>query len=156
MAVAMQYANIVLLSFILAVATVCIHMYALFAMRRWVRRLLVHETFGQNVMRETVVVTAMVVGLCLVHLIEVLVWAVGFMSVGALSHLGNAVYFSLTNYTTVGPQGVSVNAEFRGVAGFESLLGPMMMAWSTAFLVEYVTRLAASETAPRGGGTTPG
>lgn len=148
MQVAMQYANMALICLCLAVLTVSIHMYALFLMRWKIRSVLQKQRFREGVMRETGIVSIMVVGLCTVHIVEILVWAAGYVLIGALRDPGDALYYSLTMYTTVGPEGVTAGPTFRGVGGFESLLGPMMLAWSTAFLVEYVTQVMSPHPAP--------
>ncbi|MFG1418409.1 ion channel [Xanthobacter sp. V0B-10] len=135
------YAHLILVCLGLAFLTVVIHMSGLFVLRHWIRRLLRSGSFSHHVMRETFVVSALVIGLCVVHLTEVLAWAWGYLVTGALASFNDALYFSLTTYTTVGSDGVSIPRVFRGIAGFESLLGPMMVAWSTAFMVEYVTRV---------------
>lgn len=147
------YLHVILVCVGLASVTVTIHMGGLFLLRRWIRRLLRGSGFDHHVMRETLVVSALVIGLCAVHITEVFAWACGYYAMGALSEFGDAFYFSLTTYTTVGPDGLSVNRIYRGVAGFESLLGPMMVAWSTAFMVEYVTRVITPADDRSTGGT---
>lgn len=144
MGTALSYGYLIATCLVLAVATVCIHMYALFLLRIQVQRILKHRSFQHHVMYETVVVSSLMVALCATHISEMLVWAVGYLFVGAIDNVPDAVYFSLTTYTTVGPDGVSIATIYRGIAGFESLIGPMMIAWSTAFLVEYVTRFRSS------------
>lgn len=141
MSQAMQYANTVLVCIVLAVLTVVIHMAGLYKLRRWIHRLLQTQSFQHHVMRETLVVSALVVGLCVVHVTEILAWASGYMSMSAFGDFADAFYYSLTTYTTVGADGLHIGRDYRVVAGFESLLGPMMLAWSTAFLVEYVTQV---------------
>ncbi|MFG1479261.1 ion channel [Xanthobacter sp. V4C-4] len=148
MSQAVQYANVVFVCLLLAVLTVMIHMCGLYMLRRWIHRLVRTENFHHHVMRETYVVSALVLGLCVIHIAEIMVWATGYVSMGALQDYGDAVYYSLTTYTTVGPDGVSVGRTYRGVAGFESLLGPMMMAWSTAALVGYVTQVMSANLHP--------
>lgn len=141
MSEAMTYAHVAFVCLALAVLTVMIHMYGLYVMRRWVHRLTQKEGFQHHVMRETVVVSTMVVGLCALHLAEILAWTSGYMAIGALPDFSDALYYSLTTYTTLGADGLSIDRNFRAIAGFESLLGPMMMAWSTASLVGYVTMI---------------
>ncbi len=145
MSVAMDYLYIIAVSLVLAVLTVFIHMYVLYMLRGIVRRVLKSPSFHHHVMRETVVVSGLMVALCATHIAEIIVWAIGYVTIGAFSDMGNATYFSLTMYTTVGPDGLSISTLFRGIAGFESLLGPMMVAWSTAFLVEYVTAIRSRQ-----------
>ncbi|WP_454916345.1 ion channel [Xanthobacter sediminis] len=122
-------------------------MYGLYILRRWVHRILLTQSFRHHVMRETFVVSTMVVGLCVLHLAEILAWTGGYLAIGALPDFSDAIYYSLTTYTTLGADGLSIGRNYRAVAGFESLLGPMMMAWSTASLVAYVT-LVISATGP--------
>ncbi|WP_238121846.1 hypothetical protein [Xanthobacter sp. NFM-26] len=143
----MDYLYVIAVSLVLAVVTVFVHMYALYVVRIGIRRLLKMRSFNHHVMRDTVVVSGLMVALCSIHIFEIVLWAIGYVSIGAFSDMGNATYFSLTMYTTVGPDGLSISKLFRGIAGFESLLGPMMVAWSTAFLVEYVTAFRAQERA---------
>lgn len=141
MSEAMTYADVAFVCLALAVVTVVIHMYGLYLLRRWIHRLLQTQNFRHHVMRETFVVSAMVVGLSVLHLAEILAWAGGYMVIGALPGFSDAIYYSLTTYTTLGADGLSIGSDYRAIAGFESLLGPMMMAWSTASLVGYVTLL---------------
>ncbi|MDQ0506047.1 ion channel [Xanthobacter agilis] len=144
-----DFAHVFLVCLALAFLTVVIHMSGVFLLRRWIRKMLRSGSFSHHVMRETFVVSALVIGLCVVHLTEVLAWACGYFGIGALSSFDDAVYFSLTTYTTVGPDGLSIGRAYRGIAGFESLLGPMMVAWSTAFMVQYVTRVITPEPDPQ-------
>lgn len=138
---AIGYANAVLICLGLAVVTVVLHMAGLYVLRHWIQRLLQTESFRHHVMRETLVVSTLVVGMCIVHISEILAWAGGYVAVSAFGDFSDAFYFSLTTYTTVGADGLSIGRNYRVVAGFESLLGPMMLAWSTATLVQYVTQV---------------
>ncbi|WP_234050249.1 MULTISPECIES: ion channel [unclassified Xanthobacter] len=144
MSEAMRYTNVFIVCMVLAVLTVVIHMAGLYKLRHWIHRLLQTQSFQHHVMRETLVVSALVVGLCIIHLTEVLAWAGGYMAMAAFGDFADAFYYSLTTYTTVGADGLNIGRNFRIVAGFESLLGPMMLAWSTAFLVEYVSQVLTS------------
>lgn len=133
--------GVILVCLVLAVVTVLIHMLVLYALRTRLQRVTPTHNHRLHVVRETIAVSVIVVSLCLAHLTEIVTWGFGYMMIGALHDVGDAVYFSMTMYTTVGPDGVSVPPAFRGVAGFESLIGPIMVAWSTAFLVAAVARL---------------
>lgn len=131
----------VVATILLAAATVSIHSLALWIIRKRVTHLITIRDYGDHILAETRLISLIVVSLSFVHFLEIAVWAVGYLALGALDDLGNALYYSITTYTTVGPDGLSIGPSFRGIAGFESLIGPMMVAWSTAFLVEFVTRM---------------
>lgn len=133
--------GVVLVCLVLAVVTVLIHMMVLFALRTRLQKVIPTHNHRLHVVRETIAVSVIVVSLCLAHLTEIVTWGLGYMMIGAIGNVADAIYFSMTMYTTVGPDGVSVLPAFRGVAGFESLIGPIMVAWSTAFLVAAVARL---------------
>ena len=136
--------GIILVCLVLAVATVLIHMLVLFLLRTRLRKVEPTRNHRLHVVRETIAVSTIVVSLSLAHLAEIVIWGIGYLTIGALHDTTDAIYFSMTMYTTVGPDGVSIPPAFRGVAGFESLIGPIMVAWSTAFLVASVTRLRES------------
>lgn len=142
---ALQYSAVTLGTIILIMATVAIHVIALFVFRRAIARLATWDQHHprHHATRETVLVGLIVVGLCAVHILEVIAWAVGYLAAGALHNFDDAFYFSLTTYTTVGATGVAVSDLFRSFAGIESLLGPIMLAWSTAFLVDILHQFPA-------------
>lgn len=128
----------------LLMATVIIHMLSLMALRERLHHLRVPTTRRRYVLQESLVAMAVVMLLSVIHISEVVVWGMAYNALGAVRGLDDAIYFSLTTYTTVGPEGIDILPTFRGIAGFESLIGPIMVAWSTAFLVESVAQLRAN------------
>jgi len=131
----------ILLGVGLLVITVLIHMASLMRMREQLHHLPVPRSRRYHVMQESMVATVVVTLLSFVHILEVVVWALAYVAMGAIGKLDDAIYFSMTTYTTVGPEGVEVLPSFRGLSGFESLIGPVMVAWSTAFLVEALAQI---------------
>lgn len=91
---------------------------------------------------ETLIVSSIVIILSTFHFLEVLLWGVALYGLGAVKTIADAGYFSLTTYTTLGPTDVPFDQRFRALAGFESLLGPLMIAWSTALIATVLVRLA--------------
>lgn len=75
------------------------------------------------------------------HLIQVCIWAASFMVLTALPNLGDAVYFSIVTYTTVGYGDVTVARDFRNFAAMASVTGLLIFGLSTAFLVAMFTRM---------------
>ena len=130
---------------VLAMLTVCTHAIGLAIIRRRLSHRISGKVYADHVFVEAVIISSTVLSLSLVHLAEVCIWAGAYVLLDAIGDPRDAIYYSLSTYTTLGPDGVSIKRAFRAVAGFESLIGPMMVAWSTAFLVEFVVRM-------RGGG----
>ena len=75
------------------------------------------------------------------HLIEILVFAIFYLSVGALDQFEAALYYSASAYATLGDAGSIYADEWRLVGAFEALIGFILIGWSTAFMVSTVNRL---------------
>ena len=79
--------------------------------------------------------------LLLGHVLQVLLWAtLYFYDWHAFARFGDAVYFSLASFTTLGASELSLPANHRMIGAFESAAGVMMFGWSTALLVAVVVR----------------
>jgi voltage-gated potassium channel Kch len=85
-----------------------------------------------------------VVLLLILHLIEILLWAVAFLTLelgGDLATFEEAVYFSFVTYTTLGYGDITLSGPWRILSGFEALNGVLLAGWSTAILIAIVTRI---------------
>lgn len=75
------------------------------------------------------------------HVLQVLLWAMlYFYDWHAFTRFGDAVYFSLASFTTLGASELSLPINHRMIGAFESAAGVMMFGWSTALLVAVVVR----------------
>ena len=70
----------------------------------------------------------------LVHLIEVLIWALFFIWKGAFPNQSVAYYFSLNEYTTVGSN-FNLPLHWRLLEGMIATAGLLTFAWSTGILL---------------------
>lgn len=70
----------------------------------------------------------------LVHLTEVMVWALFFLWKGAFANQSIAYYFSLNEYTTVGSN-FSLPLRWRLLEGMIATAGLLTFAWSTGILL---------------------
>jgi hypothetical protein len=70
----------------------------------------------------------------LVHLLEVIVWALFFLWKGAFPNRSIAYYFSLNEYTTVGSN-FSLPLQWRLLEGMIATAGLLTFAWSTGILL---------------------
>ena len=79
--------------------------------------------------------------LLICHVLQVTMWAaLYFYDWGVFRSFGEALYFSLASFTTLGAAELSLPHAHRMIGAFESAAGMMMFGWSTALLVGVVQR----------------
>ncbi len=112
----------------------------------WIRHL-VSRHGGNNVSRrrrptlEMLISTAVV--FLLLHIIEVMLWAVTFLVLVPVSELQTfetAVYFSLVTFTTLGYGDITLGPQWRILSGIEAMNGILLVGWTTALLFAVVQR----------------
>jgi hypothetical protein len=69
----------------------------------------------------------------IVHLLEVLIWAIFFIWKGCFTNASISIYFSLNEYTTVGSK-FNLPLQWRLLEGMISITGLLSFAWSTGVL----------------------
>jgi Ion channel len=78
--------------------------------------------------------------LMLTHAAEVLVWALGYLLVGAAPEGADRVYFAFVNYTTLGYGDVVPVARWRLLGPITAMNGVLLFGWSTAVIFEVLRR----------------
>jgi hypothetical protein len=86
------------------------------------------------------IITVAVAALIVAHTVEVWLWAISLLVLGAVSNVSDAVYFSLATYTTVGYGDVVLGPEYRVFGAMAAVTGMLVFGLSTAFLVAILTR----------------
>lgn len=84
-----------------------------------------------------------VLALIAIHGIEIWAFALVYLALGAVPHLENALYFSTISYSTVGYNDTHIAAQWRLLGAFESILGMILIGWSTAFFFRMLGRIDA-------------
>ena len=79
--------------------------------------------------------------LLMLHLMEMIVWAVAFAICKVLPDFDTSLYYSLKSYTTVGYGDVLPPESWRLVGPIEAAVGILMLGWSTSIIVAAVQRL---------------
>jgi len=79
------------------------------------------------------------------HLVEVIVWAMAYATIGAMPDTLTAFYFSIVTYTTTGYGDLVLPQQWRVLGGIEALTGILMCGWSTGFFFAVLSRMFESD-----------
>lgn len=80
-------------------------------------------------------------GIFAIHTIEIWLYALLYLWVGASQHFEQALYFSTVTYATIGYGDVLLSKDWRILGAIEGATGIIMLGWSTAFLVSLLAQL---------------
>lgn len=96
-------------------------------------------------------IITMILGIIFLHLLEILIFAAGFMVMDGKPYMGflegleggylDYVYFSLVTYTTVGYGDIVPVGHIRFLTAVEALGGIVLIAWSAAYTFLKMRRL---------------
>jgi hypothetical protein len=129
---------------LLAVVSVVIHALGLLTLSKLVR-LEMHEEASRHMtpvsFRGFLVTIAVVLGLFLLHGLEIWLFAVAYRWLGAIADFSTALYFSTITYAAIGFDADPLDPAWRMVAGIEGIGGLILLGWSTAFFVTLMGRI---------------
>lgn len=129
---------------ILAIVTVIVHAAGLLILSRLLR-LETHEPLRQHLhplsWQSAVVTIGVVLGLFVLHGIEIWMYAVTYREVGAIADFSTALYFSTITYAAIGYDAMPLDPAWRMLAGIEGINGLILLGWSTAFFVTVMGRI---------------
>ena len=74
------------------------------------------------------------------HILEILLFAVFYLAIGAFEQLEDALFFSASAYTTLGLTANFPEA-WRLLGAVEALIGFVLIGWSTAFIISTLEKL---------------
>ena len=125
-------------------ATVIVHMVGLSLLLQLTR---LHITrFATEVWMDRILVPlGMVLGIFVIHGVEIWAYAVLYALGGATARLEEALYLSIGAYSTSGWVDVHLRSGWRVVVSLESVNGLVLVGWSTAFFFQNITRLMVTE-----------
>ena len=126
------------------VICVVVHGFGLFSLNRAMRSEAAVERL-QRIdplsRRGAMFTLSIVIALIALHGAEIWLFAVFYLIVGAVPDLEQALYFSTISYSTVGYSDVHVSLHWRLTGAFESILGVILLGWSTAFFFRMLSRI---------------
>ena len=79
--------------------------------------------------------------LFVLHMAEIGLFAAFYLAVGAMESVEEALHYSASSYATLGQAGEYPSYEWRLVGAIESLIGFLLIGWSTAYIVSKVNKL---------------
>lgn len=135
-----------LVSSVMVVICVVIHGFGLFGLARALRTEAAVERMKRiNPLspRGVAFTLMIVVAILALHGIEIWTFAFTYLGTGAISGLESALYFSTISYSTVGYDDTHVTPDWRLLGAFESILGMVLIGWSTAFFFRMLGRIEA-------------
>ena len=130
----------------LVVLCVFVHGFGLFSLNRALRTEAAIERLRRvNALspRGVLFTLGVVVAMLALHGIEIWLFALTYLAIGAIPTLEAALYFSTISYSTVGYNDTHVLADWRLLGAFESILGVVLLGWSTSFFFRMLGRIDA-------------
>jgi hypothetical protein len=125
-----------LIAWALTGGCVAIHAGGVSAAVRWFRATRIPDLFWPS----TWLFVRLAGWIILLHLLEIVAWALYYVLRGAMPDLPSALYFSAVTYTTTGYGDLVLPPEWRLVGAVEALTGILMCGWSTGVFVAAVSR----------------
>ena len=117
---------------------VALHAAGLLGVNAWLRVRLTAEHRGA--WAATWLLVRVAWAIILLHLLEIVIWALAFVQLGCMPDVGTAFYFSSITYTTVGYGDVVLPSGWRNLSSAEALTGILMAGLSTSFFFTYMGR----------------
>ena len=133
------FVNLLIGTLIIA-TTVMIHTLGLVLLTRWMKWVVHWFRLHRHSFAKSVAMVSTVLGLFLLHTIEVWVWASTYLVAGVVSGLEPALYFATVTFSTLGYGDITPLPGWRVLAALEAVDGFILIGWSTAYLVAASTR----------------
>ncbi|CNH97375.1 Ion channel [Yersinia aldovae] len=117
----------------LLLASLCVALHSVGSARIW--RVYIHAS------RPGVAVPArLFCMLLLMHFAETVLFSLFYVYREAFTSYEDALYFSLSSYTTIGYGDLLLPPQLRLVGAFEGLIGTLLSGWSVALLVAFLQK----------------
>jgi voltage-gated potassium channel Kch len=82
-----------------------------------------------------------IVGIFIVHTVEIWIWAVLYRWLGEFESMERALYFSTVTFTTLGYGDITLQERWQLLSGFEAANGIILFGVSTAFVFGAIRKL---------------
>ncbi len=111
----------------------------------WLRFLVRHQVDANGLLlpnRRFVLLACTAVLMILLHLLEVMLWALVYRLVAPaeLPDWETATYFSVVTFTSLGYGDITLSSQWRLLSGLQAIDGIVLLGWTTAFLFAVLQR----------------
>jgi hypothetical protein len=120
--------------------TVLIHTVGLVALTGSISRLIRWFRLHRHDFGKIVAMVATVLGIFLLHGVEIWIWAAVFLASGDIANFQDALYFSTVTFSTLGYGDITLSPHWRLLGALEAINGFILIGWSIAYLVAASTR----------------
>lgn len=125
---------------LLVALTVLIHTAGLVVLSRGTPGIARRLHLQNSDLARSLVMMLSVLGIFLLHTIEVWSWAIAYGLLRATARFADALNLSTALFSTVGYGGVTIDEHWRLLTALEGIDGFILIGWSTAYLVGVATR----------------
>lgn len=136
------------LAALLTALVIVIHLAGLLTLLHFLRRN-AHRALGgdgiRDSLRQGAMVFTVVLGVFLLHGVEISVYGLAYLVAGAFRDFETALYFSASAFSTLGFGDVVLGPEWRLLSAVEGVSGLILIGWSSAFLLSVTSRLRLLE-----------
>lgn len=123
-----------------------IHGFGLFSLTRAMRAEAMVERLEHVTplsLRGALFTFTVVLSMIAVHGLEIWAYALLYLAVGAVQGIEDALYYSTISYSTVGFNDEMTHTKWKLLGAFESIVGMILIGWSTAFFFRMLGRIDA-------------
>lgn len=138
------FANLAL-GTLMSALMVMIHFWGLLGLTSLLRMGHRHLSPHKDRVHQARTIMAVVLGIFVLHMLEMWAYAAAYMGLDEFDSFEEALYFSISAYTTVGFGDLVMSTKWRVLSAIESANGWILFAWSTAFMLTVTTRLKLLE-----------
>lgn len=138
--------NELALSTILALIAISLHGFGLLSLGRALEiyEIRAGRSYVEGPLwRHALLTIAVVLGLFVLHGVEIWMYAAVFTLIGAVPDLRDAVYFSSISYGSIGYSDNLMARDWRLLGAIEGVAGAILLGWSIAFFVSVMTPLTS-------------
>lgn len=82
-----------------------------------------------------------IVLLLFISIVEMTLWALAYVYIGAIEGMEEALYFSMVTFTTLGYGDITLSEQWRLLSSLEAATGIIMFGWTTALAITTVQQV---------------
>ncbi len=136
-----MFGDQILLGTCMIALTVVVHAVGIIVLIRLLRGRVVPKDRHMSLFRMVCVLVFTVLALFFAHTIEIWLWALLYIWLGAFEIIEPALYFSTVTFTTLGFGDITLSSRWRLLSSFEAANGMILFGVSTAFVFAVIERM---------------